>query len=72
MSAPKPNPPSVGEMVPLMRRRPKDVALLELDTGDLMALSQSDVDESTRMLASVLATMTTGQRALLRFKARPR
>lgn len=65
-----PDAPSVGEMAAVMRRRPASKALLELDSGDLLALAKSEVDDETRMLAEVLATMSPGQRTLLRFKAR--
>lgn len=66
----KPAPPSVGEMAAVMRRRPASKSLLELDSGDLMALVEAEVDEETRMLASVLATMSAGQRKLLAWKVR--
>ena len=62
--------PSVGQMAAVMRRRSASKALLELESGDLLALSKSEVDDETRMLAEVLAIMTPGQRALLRFKVR--
>lgn len=62
--------PSVGEMAAVMRRRPASKALLELESGDLLALAKSEVDDETRMLAEVLATMSPGQRKLLAWKAR--
>lgn len=65
-----PQAPSVGEMVAVMRRRPASKALLEWTSGSLLALSKSEVDDETRMLASVLATMSPGQRKLLAWKAR--
>ena len=67
---PAANPPSVSEMVRLIRRSAWRRELAELDSGDLMALVEADVDDETRMLASVLATMTAGQRKLLAWKAR--
>lgn len=70
MSDAKPQPPGVGEMASVMRRRPASKALLELEVGDLMALTESAVDDETRMLASVLATMSAGQRKLLAWKVR--
>ena len=69
-SPPKVNPPGVSEMVRLIRRSVWRRELVALDSGDLMALVETDVDEETRMLASVLATMTAGQRKLLAWKAR--
>lgn len=67
----RPNPPSVGEMVQLIRRdRAKRLPMTDLTPQQLTALEASAPDEETRMLAAVLATMTPGQRALLRFKAR--
>lgn len=65
-----PQAPSVGEMVAIMRRRPASEVLLEMETGDLLALAKSEVDNETRMLAEVLAVMTPGQRKLLAWKAR--
>lgn len=65
-----PQAPSVGEMVAIMRRRPASEVLLEMETGDLLALAKSEVDDETRMLAEVLATMSPGQRKLLAWKAR--
>lgn len=67
---PKVEAPSVGEMAAVMRRRPASKALLELESGDLLALSKSEVDDETRMLAEVLAVMSPGQRKLLAWKAR--
>ena len=67
---PAANPPSVSEMVRLIRRSTWRRELVALDSGDLLALVEADVDDETRMLASVLATMTAGQRKLLAWKAR--
>ena len=67
---PRPQAPSVGEMAAVMRRRPASKALLELESGDLLALAKSEVDDETRMLAEVLAVMSPGQRKLLAWKAR--
>ena len=67
---PDANPPGVSEMVRLIRRSAWRRELVALDSGDLMALVEADVDDETRMLASVLAAMTAGQRKLLAWKAR--
>ena len=67
---PAANPPSVSEMVKLIRRSAWRRELVALDSGDLMALVEADVDDETRMLASVLAAMSPGQRKLLAWKAR--
>lgn len=67
---PTPHAPGVAEMAALIRRKRSRRELLELDAPDLVALAASGVDDETRMLAQVLATMSPGQRTLLRFKTR--
>jgi len=56
-------------MVAIMRRRPQLAPMLKMDAKALAEASRS-TDEETRMLAEVLATMTPGQRTLLRWKVR--
>lgn len=65
----RPDAPRVGEMVAIMRRRPHLAPMLKMDAKALAEASRS-TDEETRMLAEVLATMTPGQRTLLRWKVR--
>lgn len=64
------NPPSVGEMIRIMRARDDASALLAMSSEALKAHAAATADEPTRMVAEILATMTDGQRALLRFKSR--
>lgn len=64
------DPPSVGEMVRVMRARADAAALLAMSSEALKAHAAAATTEDTRMVAEILATMTDGQRALLRFKSR--
>lgn len=66
-----PNPPSVGEMVRLIRRdRAKRLPLTDMTSAELLALASTSEDSETRLLAAVLSAMSSGQRCLLRFKSR--
>lgn len=67
---PAANPPSVSEMVAIMRRRPAWKALLAMDVETMSSLVNAEPDPELHMLASVLATMTAGQRKLLAWKSR--
>lgn len=58
--------PRVGDMVRLFNRRPEKRDLLALSPEELTALTASPPDEPTRMLVELLASMTPGQRQLLR------
>jgi len=64
------NPPSVGEMVRVMKARSDSAELLAMSSEALKAHAAAATAEDTRMVAEILATMTDGQRALLRFKSR--
>ena len=63
-------PPQVGEMVRIIRKHKRGAELVACTSETLRSIALEDTDESTRMLAAVLAAMNSGQRKLLAFKAR--